>query len=80
MFTHLCKYTEFKNLIVITSIAMLLLRGLDLAHLKPEFDDLVETHLVAVEADLSQWLQSKHCTGSVKFGGKNSTSDEISVC
>ena len=80
MFTHLCKYSEIKNRAVIISIATLLLRGLDLVYFIPEFGDLVETHLAAVETDLCQWLEGKHVTGSNKFGGKSSTSEEILVC
>ena len=80
MLSHLCKYTGLESLIVITSVVSLLLRGLDLAYPKPEFKDLVETHLAVVETDLCQWLKLPSVIGSNKFGGKNKTHEEIMVC
>ena len=80
MFSHFCKHTDFKTLKVVSLAAKLLLKGLNLAHFTVKFKDLVETHLVAVEADLSQWLQSKSVIGSVKFGGINKNRQEILVC
>lgn len=80
MFSHFCKHTELKKLAVVSLAAKLLLRGLNLAHFTVNFKDLVETYLVAVETDLSQWLQSKNVIGSVNFGGVNKTRHEIMVC
>ena len=80
MFAHLCKYTEGKNVAVISLVATLLLKGLNQAYPTNEFKGFVDTYLPVVQTDLRGWLQSKNVIGSNKFGGKGSASDEIMVC